>query len=81
MRHGRTRKFWIESWIAVASGVLGVVTLIRKDWIELVFGVDPDQGSGALEWAIVAGLLALSLVSAALARLEWRRVSTLHSME
>jgi hypothetical protein len=73
----RATKFWIESWVAAASGFLCVLTLIRKDWIEWLFGVDPDRGSGALEWAIVGGLIALAVVSALLARREWRHVSML----
>jgi len=79
MTHKRTTKFWIESWVAAASGLLCVVTLIRRDWIELVFRLDPDQGSGASEWSIVGGFAALCLVSAALARLEWRRTSAARS--
>jgi hypothetical protein len=71
----RTVKFWIESCLAAASGVLCIVTLITPDWIEVVFHVDPDRGSGALEWMIVAGLLVLALVSGGLARREQRRAS------
>jgi disulfide bond formation protein DsbB len=74
MTHRRTTKFWIESLLAAASGLLFVVTLIWRDWIELWFHIDPDQGSGALEWSIVGALLALCLVTATLARLEWRSV-------
>ena len=74
MTHRRTTKFWIESLLAAASGLLFVVTLIWRDWIELLFHIDPDQGSGALEWSIVGALLALCLVTATLARLEWRSV-------
>ncbi len=70
-----TAKFWLESGLAAASGVLCIVTLIRADWIEAVLHVDPDQGSGALEWLIVAGLLALALVSGGLARREHRRTA------
>ena len=74
MTHGWTMKLWIESWLAVASALLGLLTLINAEWIELVFGVDPDGGSGALEWAIAAGLLLVAVVSAVLARLEWRQL-------
>ena len=77
MTHRRTTKFWIESWIAGASALLCLLTLINQEWIELIFRVDPDHGSGALEWAIVGGLAVLSLASAVLARLEWRHTSTL----
>lgn len=69
-----TRLLWIERGLAVGSGLLFVVTLISKEWIEIVFGVDPDKGSGALEWAISFGLLAITIAFAVLARREQRRL-------
>ena len=78
MRRRPTTKFWVESLLAAAGGLLCIVTLIWRDWIELVFRVDPDHGSGALEWSIVGALLALSLAAATLARLEWRNLSSSH---
>jgi hypothetical protein len=68
----RTR-FWIEVGLGVASALVLVLTLITREWIELIFGVDPDGGSGALEWLIVAVLVLLTLVFGALARRERRR--------
>jgi hypothetical protein len=65
-------RFWIESLSAVVGAALLVLTLVTREWIEIVFGVDPDRGSGALELGIAVGLLALAGVSAALARKEWR---------
>jgi hypothetical protein len=50
-----------------------VLTLVWNDWVELVFHVDPDAGSGALEWSIIIGLLCAALALAALVRVEWRR--------
>jgi hypothetical protein len=69
------RRFWIELGLAVANIALLALTLIWDEWIELVFQVDPDAGSGALEWAIVGITLALSLTFVVLARLEWRRTA------
>jgi hypothetical protein len=52
-----------------------VLTLFWRDWIEVVFGVDPDGRSGALEFVIAAALLLGAAASAVLARAEWRRVA------
>jgi hypothetical protein len=67
------RRFWPEAGLAVASAILALVTLFWKDWIEIAFGVDPDGGSGALEWSIVVGLFVLAVASGALARAELLR--------
>lgn len=65
--------FWIEALLALGNAILLVMTVLWKDWIEIVFDVDPDAGSGALEWAIVAITLLLTIAFLALARSEWRR--------
>ena len=69
--------FWLEAILALVNAVLLVMTVVWKDWIEIVFDVDPDAGSGAVEWAVVAVTLVLTLTFLALARGEWRRTSTL----
>jgi hypothetical protein len=74
--NGRSRGFWIELGLAVSSGCLLVLTLVTREWIELVFGVDPDGGSGALEWLIVACLAGLTLLFSVLARREHRRLTS-----
>jgi hypothetical protein len=72
----RTR-FWIEAGLAVVSVGLLLVTLISREWIEVVFGVDPDHGNGSLEWLIVGSTAIVALVVAIIARSEWRRASHL----
>ena len=64
--------FWIESLMALASAALLVVTLITRTWIEEIFKVDPDQGSGSLEWIIVGLALLVTVASVTLAGGEWR---------
>ena len=71
----RTR-FWLEAILAALSTGLFILTLLSRNWIEIVFGVDPDESSGSLEWLIVAALLVASIVFVAMARAEWRRPQT-----
>lgn len=69
MRRTRLR---VDAVLASLSAFLLVLTLVLPDWIEVVFRVDPDAGSGELEWA-VAGAFALGTVGFGLAaRREWR---------
>lgn len=65
-------RFWIEAVLATTTGLAAMITLVRREWIELLFGVDPDGSSGLLEWAIVATLAAATLLFGLLARAEWR---------
>jgi len=71
----RTR-FWLEAMLAALTTGLFILTLLSRNWIEMVFGVDPDKSSGSLEWLIVAALLIASIVFSAMARAEWRRPQT-----
>lgn len=72
MREVRQR-FWIEIGLAVCAALLFVLTLITREWVEIIFGVDPDGGSGALEWALALGVGAVALVSGVIASVEYRR--------
>jgi Mg2+/Co2+ transporter CorB len=66
-------RFWLETGVAIATGVLFVITLVQRDWIEVVFGIDPDNRSGTLEWLIIAALLVVTITLVTLASYEWRR--------
>ena len=63
----------IEFVLGLVSSFLFVLTLVTREWIEIVFGFEPDGGSGALEWGITFGfgLAAVSLFL--LARRDRRR--------
>jgi hypothetical protein len=67
--------FWIEALFAVVSGILTILTLFWRDWIEIVFHIDPDGGDGSAEWLVVLVSLGATVTLSALARHEWRRVA------
>ncbi|MDQ6617886.1 MAG: ABC transporter permease [Actinomycetota bacterium] len=70
-------RFWIELGLSVSSAVCLFLTLVWRDWIELVFRVNPDRQSGSAEWTIV-GLSALAVVVLSiLSRHEWRRATAM----
>jgi hypothetical protein len=73
MPHGLRHRFWLESILGSITGCLAAITLFWHDWVEAVFGADPDQGSGSAEWLVVAILLIVTIILAVGARLEWRR--------
>lgn len=77
MKRKMRQVFWWEVAGAVLSAGLLVATLINREWIEVVFRIDPDGGSGTLEWAIVVILAALTLLSLTLVGREWRRTPRL----
>lgn len=72
---GASGLFRVEAALAVATGLLGVVTIVWPDWIEVTSGWDPDKHDGSLEWAIVAVLVLISLSLALLARRDLRLAS------
>ncbi len=69
-----TTRFWVEAGLAAFSAVLLLVTLVTREWIELVFRVDPDHGNGSLEWLIVAVAIVATITFSVLARLEWQKI-------
>jgi hypothetical protein len=73
-RRVRTR-FFIEVGLGIASTVLTLLTFVQRDWIEVIFGIDPDQGNGVVEWLIVGGFLFATLALFFLAQYEWRRAT------
>jgi hypothetical protein len=66
-------RFWLEAGLASLCGVLGVLTLFWRDWIEALTGFDPDHHNGSFEWLIVLGLFLICVLVGAAARAEWRR--------
>lgn len=75
MKQQMRRRFWIELILAVVNIALLALTIVWTEWIEFVFHVDPDAGSGELEWVIVGVTLVLTVAFSLLARLDWQRAS------
>jgi hypothetical protein len=73
------RRLRIEVVLAVSSAVLCILTLVTPEWIEALTGLEPDSGSGALEWVIAGIFLVAAVVSAVLARRDYRRLGADHS--
>jgi hypothetical protein len=65
-------RFWGEAILGLTGLALAVATIFRREWIELLVGVDPDHGNGSVEWLVVGVLLLASISFAVAARLEWR---------
>jgi hypothetical protein len=61
-----------EFALAGVFAILALLTAVVPDWIEVVFKVDPDGGSGALEWWIVIGFGAVAVAAALLGRHHYR---------
>ena len=63
--------------VGVVSGVLfavlTVLTAWSGDWLERIFGLSPDGGSGETEWWLILSTAALSVASWIVAAMGLRR--------
>jgi hypothetical protein len=62
----------LEFALAGVFAFLAVLTAFVPTWIEEVFKIEPDAGSGVLEWGIVAGFGVLALVAGLLGRRDYQ---------
>ncbi|HEY7009223.1 MAG TPA: hypothetical protein VH395_09795 [Jatrophihabitantaceae bacterium] len=67
-------RFLLEAGFGIAAAALGILTLFWRDWIEAIFGFDPDNHNGSFEWLIVGVLLLVAIVLGICARADWRRI-------
>ncbi|MBC7592359.1 MAG: ABC transporter permease [Kineosporiaceae bacterium] len=55
-----------EFVLAGISSILAIATAVHPQWIEALFRIEPDRGSGALELVTVTVFGLLALVAAGL---------------
>jgi hypothetical protein len=77
MSRGTRRRISFEAVSATVVGGCAILTAAWPDWIETLFGVDPDNHSGTVEWGVVLALAIIAAALGAVARIEWLRHSTL----
>ena len=76
MTSRRRLRIRIEVGLAIVFASLALATLINPQWIESVFEVSPDRGSGDAEWGVTLAFGAASLLASLLAGLELRLLSS-----
>jgi polyferredoxin len=67
------RRFWIETVLGIMTLLASLLTAVWPQWIEALFGANPDGGSGSLEWSIVVVSFAATVTLGLMARAEWCR--------
>jgi small-conductance mechanosensitive channel len=65
---------WIVTMLSVASLAMLVATTVAPDWIERVFGAEPDRRDGSAEVIATLALLAVTVISGVGAVVSWRRL-------
>jgi hypothetical protein len=78
MNKMRKRLIVAETAVAGLVGLLALSTIFWRDWLEVLFGWDPDHHSGTAELALIAALAVTSLLLGCIARwqvVRWRRAS------
>ncbi len=72
--HRLRRRLHLESLLSASFLVLFVVTAVSAEWVEALTGLDPDGGSGVLEWGLTAVLGLCAAASGLLAARDARRL-------
>lgn len=62
-----------EAALSTACALLAILSWFVPDWIERLFAVSPDAGSGETEWGVVLIFAAAAFMAAWAARREWQR--------
>jgi hypothetical protein len=72
-RRSRRPRFWLEVALAILTAGAAIATIAWPEWIELVFGIEPDEGNGTLELGVTLTIAIMSAILTMAARTEWRR--------
>ena len=73
MKNRLPPRFWVETVLGAASAAVLALTLALPDWIERIFGLEPDGGDGSAEWGWAIAFAVATLVFFADAgRMWWR---------
>ena len=65
--------FWVELALSLLSAALTALTIAWPDWMEGIFEIDPDEGSGSSEWVIALAFIVVTVLLSVLTRRTWRR--------
>ena len=69
------RRYRLQVACAAACAVLTIAAAVIPMWIERLTGLEPDGGSGALEWLLAVAAGALSIAFGVLAYRTRRRLA------
>lgn len=67
-------RFWAEVALAGISAACLALTAAWPQWIEGLFGLEPDGGDGSTEWGWALALGVATIVCLASARRTWKRL-------
>jgi hypothetical protein len=65
--------FWVQAFFALLAALLCALSVVRRDWIEAILGVDPDGGSGVVELTLTTSLFVSAVLFGYFARRFWRK--------
>jgi hypothetical protein len=71
LRHSKVR-VQLEMAVALCAGILGILTIFWRDWIEALTGWNPDQHNGGMEWIVVGVFLAVAVAMGLAACRHWK---------
>lgn len=74
MRARLKLRLTIEALLGLVSLGLAILTAVNSEWIEEFTGLEPDAGSGTLEWAIVIAFALAAIALSTLAVRDGRRL-------